>query len=125
MTSPSPFDPDYVKKAAIFKAQKDAEASNAVHVQSFKQAAADWLVNAGRARDLSLPIPPAPVPPKKIVISDGGESSLADFPDLSTPVLPPANQVPSSGSIANPNPPPDRTDQIIAMLRAIGEKLGV
>ena len=120
------FDPDWVNQQRIASLRKQADDQNSLHLQQYNGAAADWVTNNLRNRDLGLPITAVPTPPAKIVVDDSGNDSRIDWPGLQPPILPPPVLNTGTGGIrATAGLPPDRIDQILAMLRAIGAKLGL
>jgi len=118
------FDPDYVQKQQVASLQRMAAEQNALRVQRYQQASTDWITANLRNRDLGLPLSPLPVVPKKIVVSDSGDWSEVPFDGLDAPVLPAPVLASGSGSIrATTNVPPDRLDQVIAILSVLNDKL--
>jgi hypothetical protein len=118
------FDPEYVQKQQVASLQRMAAEQNALRVQLYRQASADWVTTNTHNRDLGLPITPLPVMPKKIVVSDAGDWSEVAFDDLYAPVLPAPVVAPSSGSLRPAGMvPPDRLDQVLAALERLNQKL--
>ena len=118
------FDLDYVQKQQVASLQRTAAEQNAIRVQLFRQASSDWVTTNVRNRELGLPLTPATVPPKKIVVTDAGEWTEAPNTELQSPVLPadpgPAKSSPLRATV---NLPADRTDQIIQILQKLNGKL--
>lgn len=107
------FDPQYVQKQQIASLQQMAANQNALRVQAFQTACANYLSTQGKA--------PVPVIPKKITVDEAGNWTEATFPDLVVPALP--DPSPSTGSLRPSVPVVDRTDQIIAILGVMNAKL--
>lgn len=82
------FDPDYVKNQQTASLQRMAAEQNALRVQQYKQASADWITTNIRNRDIGLPITALPTIPRKIVVTDAGEWTEAPFSELQPPALP-------------------------------------
>ena len=119
------FDPQYVQKQQVASLQRMAAEQNALRVQLYQQASADWVTTNLRNRDLGLALSALPAAPKKILVGDDGEWREAAFDDLQPPTLPaPVTPLPASNSLrATVNVPPDRTDQILAILAVLNDKL--
>lgn len=121
------FDPDFDRLMKIFVAQQQAVIDNQHAHDNFVLIASNWTIAANHNPNS---VGPAPVPPKMIVVADSdGSIGHADFPDL---VIPSITSQPSTdahgfgfGGVAGGPVAPDRTDQIISMLRAIAQKVGV
>jgi hypothetical protein len=116
------FDPDYVQKMQVASLQTQADAQNALHLQLYQQACSDWINTNSINRDRSLAITPAPAKPQKQVVSDTGVTTLVDWTELQTPVLPALVLAPSTALKATVTTP-DRIDQIIAALGVLNGKL--
>lgn len=113
-TSLDPFDPDYVKKNTILSLQKQADDENALRLQAFNNACIVYFREGAKA--------PVPVIPNKVYIDlNTGQRSESTWPGLVVPTLPPP--VLSTGSPVPTTTVPDRTDQIIAMLKIMNDKL--
>jgi len=118
------FDPAYVQKQQVASLQRMAAEQNALRLQLYQQASADWITANLRNRELSLPISPVPPIPKKIVVSDSGDWTEIPFDGLQTPVLPaPVPVAPNTGLRPTSAVPPDRLDQVIAILGIFNDKL--
>jgi hypothetical protein len=118
------FDPQYVQKQQVASLQRMAAEQNALRVQLYQQASADWITTNLRNRDINQPISPAPSAPKKIVVGDAGDWQEMPFDNLQPPILPaPVAPLPSGSLRPAGLVPPDRTDQIIAILQVLNAKL--
>jgi hypothetical protein len=118
------FDPDYVQKQQVASLQAMAAQQNAVRVQAYTGQCANWVTVNLRNRDLGVPLAAVPVVPKKIVVSDAGEWTELPFADLQPPVLPaPVAVAPATGLRPAGPVPPDRLDQVIAILGVLNDKL--
>lgn len=119
------FDPQYVQKQQVASLQRMAAEQNALRVQLYQQASADWITANLRNRDLGLPLQPVPTAPKKITVDEQGNWTEGPFDSLQPPVLPaPVTPLPSGSLRPSPSAlPPDRLDQIIAILAVLNSKL--
>lgn len=125
------FDPNYYHLLTIWDAQQRAEADNKLARANWPGVANNWIAKAQQDVALGRKPDPPPLPPKMVVVSDDGVMSRVDFVDLHVPELPtPAVLIPSTHGFTFGGAPgaavaPDRTDQILLMLRAIAAKLGI
>jgi hypothetical protein len=118
------FDPKYVQSLQVASLQRMASEQNALRVQRFQQASADWITGNIRNRDMGLAPTEKPAIPKKIVVDpETGDWSDGAFDNLLQPELP-APVVVKSGSIANPAAAqPDRLDQALYCIGIAVDKL--
>ncbi len=124
------FLPEYYQLLTIWDAQQRAAADNLMAQTNWPGITDNWVRNAQQEIAYGRVPPPAPQPPLMTVVSDAGVVSHVSFRDLSAPVLPNPAITPSTGGFTFGGAPgsavaPDRTDQIILMLRAIAAKLGI
>ena len=119
------FDPNYVKKQQTASLRRMAAEQNALRVERFNQARADWIATNVHNRDLGLPITAVPIVPKRIVVDDEGEWTEVPFADLSAPVLPPAVPPQTGNPLTklNPQAETDRHAQLLAVLTMLNSKL--
>jgi hypothetical protein len=120
------FDPQYVQKQQTANLQAMAAQQNAQRLQTYTGQCATWVTNNLRNRDLGLPLTAVPTIPNQITVADDGTWTEAPFvPPLQPPVLPPpVAPLPDAGKIAaTTNVPPDRIDQVIAILQLFNTKL--
>lgn len=116
ITQIDPFDKDYVAKAQIQARQNQAASVNNVRRQLFQTSVEAYLNSNGKAATPTIPM-------EWIVNDDGTETNNTPFKDLVVPSL--ATAYLPSGALrpAASTVPPDRTDQIIAMLGVIRDQL--
>lgn len=124
------FDTNYYAQLQIWDAQDRAAKDNAKVRLDWPLISDNWVRKALGNKAAGLPKPDLPVLPLMVVVADDGVVSRVPFPDLFLPELPPVSTFPGTGGFAfggvvGGPVAPDRTDQILAMLRAIAQKLGV
>lgn len=124
------FDPNYYHLLTIWDAQQRASADDALARANWPGVANNWIAKAQQDLAIGKVPDPPPQPPLRTVVSDDGVVSHVPYLDLSAPVLP--NPVITAntggftfGGAAGSAVAPDRTDQIILMLHAIAQKLGI
>lgn len=124
------FDPDYYRLLTIWDAQTAAVTTNRLARENWPGIADNWVRKAIQDRAVGKLIDAPPVPPMMTLVSDEGVVSHVAFADLVVPTLPTISSTPNTGGFFFGGAPgaavaADRTDQILAMLRAIASKLGI
>ncbi len=124
------FDPDYYRLLTIWDGQQRAAADNALVRLNWPGIVKNWIAKAQQDLAAGKTADPPPAMPLMVVVADDGTNSRVPFLDLMPAVLPVVAVTPSTGGFIFGGAPgsavaPDRTDQILAMLRAIAAKLGI
>lgn len=122
----NPFDPDWIRRQTIAKQQQIADRDNAAKAAQYLGKAHDYLAQnvqlqaAGKAL-LTLEAPPF----KEVVDGSGNIVASTEFVTSPVSVIPPQGAAPVQfgPAVQAANAPPDRLDQVIAILAYLGEQL--
>jgi hypothetical protein len=101
--------------------QQQVAANQATH-DAYLGACSNYVVQYNGQLAAKQPLPEAPVMPMQTVYNDDGTISHPPFPDL-TQITPPAAPPAPTQTIANPNPPMDRTDALILLVQQVLSEL--
>lgn len=126
---PDFFASNYIEQVHIFDRQQKAIHDNKELHDKYAQAAQNWIDANITNRAVGLPISAKPQMPLELIVEDNGNEHLSPFSDLKVPELPPLGNTPPSATsgfgIPTTNLPPDRTDQMVGMLRILNDKLDI
>jgi hypothetical protein len=122
---PDAFSPAFYTLNMIYGRQQNALRDNKRTREDHLLKSENWIRANMQNRTIGQPITAKPIMPKELVVNDNGTEFYQAFADLKEPELPVENVIvnPVPGAFTSQSPATDRTDQLIAMMRVINEKL--